>query len=124
MTFEESWALIKACPLYYERDPEENQEGRHFILMNDVWGWAWADEFEINDENICEVAKLYDSYGFCGLLYYQSKERKSSEFTDNNRIIQFVQNEERIKKEEPNHNKRAYYKASYIIDGNIEGDKK
>jgi hypothetical protein len=56
------------------------------------------------------------------LLYYTTEadpRYTSSEFTDNNRFLQFVQNEERIRKEQPDYNKRGYYKAEYRIDGNI-----
>lgn len=117
---EEAWALMKACPHYYH-DPEERPD-YHSIMMNDVWGWASAGGYEVTDKNVRRVAQLYDRYGFAGLVYYQTEadpRYKASEFTDNNRFLQFVQNEERIRKEVPDYNKRGYHKAAYQIDGII-----
>lgn len=116
----EAWALMKACPSYYH-DAEERPH-YHSIMMSDVWGWACADGFTLTDANIERVAELYNRYGFPGLLYYQTEadpRYKSSEFTDNNRFLQFVQNEERIRKEQPDYNKRGYYKAAYAISGDL-----
>jgi len=112
MSKTEAWALIKAMPNYLE--PSEEGNG-HFINMNDVWGWACADGIEVTDENVERIAELYDQYGFGGLLYFQAGETESSEFHDNNRFLEFVRNEERIRKEVPDSNKRAYHKESYTI---------
>lgn len=119
MSNEEAWALVKANPCYYH-DAEESP--KHGMIMNDVWGWACADGFDVSDENIVRVAELLFRYGFCGLLYYQAIELNQyfrSEFTDNNRSLQFVIQEEAIRKEVPDSNKRAYAKRSYVVDGEI-----
>ena len=115
----DAWKLVKAIPSYYH-DPEESP--RHFLSMGDVWAWACADCIVVTDENVERIARLYDHYGFAGLLYYcvEAEGYTASEFTDNNRMIQFVANEERIRKEVPDYNKRAYSKQSYTIDGEIE----
>ena len=114
----EAWKLIEACPNYYHDEEEGPQK---YINMNDVWGWAYSVAIVLTDENVVRIAELYDNYGFAGLLYFQveSGEFFHSEFEDNNRRIQFVANEERILKEQPSSNNRAYYKTSYQIDGNI-----
>lgn len=111
MTKDEAWAFIKASPDYLEPD----EDGKHFINMNDAWGWACADGIEVTDENVERIAELYSRYGFGGLLYFQSDERGRSEFHDNNRFLDFVRNEERILKEIPDSNKRAYHKKIYTI---------
>ena len=119
MNREEAWQLMRACPDYFYDEEEGPTE---FILMNDIWGWAWADDITLNDDNICRVAELYHIYGSCGLLYYciETKRYTKSEFTDINRMIQFVQNEERIIAEIPEGNKRVYEKEEYIINGEIK----
>lgn len=50
-------------------------------------------------------------------MYWHSIQEKDmrSEFHDNNRAIDFVRNEERIRKEVPDYNKRAYYKTKYVL---------
>ena len=90
--------------------------------MGDVWAWACADCIVLTDENVVRVAELYDRYGFPGFLFFkiEAEGYTKSEFTDNNRFIQFVQNEERIRKECPDYNKRAYFKTQYTIDGEIK----
>lgn len=96
------------------------KEGKYYINMNDVWAWALSDGEYINNENeIKEIAKLFKDYGWCGILYWVSKKNNGmrSEFYDNNRMIEFVENEERIKKEVPDYNERAYHKTSYTIKG-------
>lgn len=114
----EAWKLLQACPDYYH-DAEEGPS--KLINMGDVWAWAYAGCIVLTDENVVRVAELYNRYGFPGLLYYQIEADgyTKSEFTDNNRMIQFVTNEERIRKECPDYNKRAYFKAEYKIDGVI-----
>ena len=115
MTLEEAWAIVKAMPKYFH-EPDEGPG--HLIIMNDVWGWACADGLEVNDANVQRIAELFCRYGFGGLLYYQGVEVEGgsrSEFADNNRMLDFVTNEERIRKEVPESNKRAYFKTSYVV---------
>ena len=119
MEAEEAWALLKACPLY-RHDPEDSPH--HYIIMSDVWAWALGDAIKLTDENVVRVAELYDRYGFCGLLYHEIERGRytCSEFTDYNRMIQFVENEERIRREVTDLNRRGYHKAEYTITGEIE----
>jgi len=114
MDRDEAWALMKCCPDYWHF-PEDTPE--HWINMNDVWCWACSDGLELTDENVVEVATLYNLYGFCGLLYYQAKTEgiDRSEFEDNTRFLEFVRAEEAIRAEVPDSNKRAYHKASYTL---------
>ena len=118
-----AWAMIKAIPAYYH-DPEEGPE--HLILMNDVWAWATSCSIDVTDDNAIRIAQLYNEYGFCGLLYYQgveldrlgapnAPETRYAEFEDIQRFVEFVVAEERIKKEVPDYNKRAYAKRQYVI---------
>ena len=52
-------------------------------------------------------------------MYWMSKKHDNmrSEFYHYNRMIEFVENEEHIKKKYPNESARAYHKASYKIRG-------
>jgi hypothetical protein len=115
----EAWKLLSACPNYY-CDNEETPKYR-CITMNDVWGWACSDGIDLTDDNVVRIAELYNRYGFGGFLYYQVEigEWSGSEFTDNNRFIQFVAQEETVRRLVPDSNKRAYHKTEYTIDGKI-----
>lgn len=108
----EAWGLIKATHEYYF---DEEGAHQHFIVMNDVWGWATSDCFRVNDENVGELSRLYGAYGRAGFFYYQADvldEYKDSEFEDVSRALNFVRQEERIRKEYP----KAYYaKCSYTL---------
>ena len=58
-------------------------------------------DFEyVSDEELPKVANLFWNYGWCGILYWASKKNNGmkSEFFDNNRFIEFVENEEKIMK--------------------------
>lgn len=125
MNKEEAWAVLKATSYYYEDEYQEAKpEERHMMIMNDTWGWACADGFYLTDENVVRVAMLFVRYGHGGLLYFQHKDLEGgklvSEFTDINRHLQFVINEERIREELPGSGERAYTKRSYTIDGELK----
>ncbi len=120
------WDIVKVIPSFYDmmEDAEPGElihiDEKYFISMSDVWAWATSDGFFVNNSNVKRIAELFQRYGFCGLLYYQQyelKHWKCSEFTDNNRMIQFVYNEEKIRKEVPDYNKRGYAKYTYTITG-------
>ena len=87
------------------------------INMNDTWAWALSWIPEVPHEEVKEVARLFRTYGRAGLMYWHSCHEKNmrSEFEDNNRMIDFVRNEERIRQEVPDHNNRAFHKATYTI---------
>ncbi len=122
MTIEEARKLLEAANVFYYNESEKEcadswPEESQILNQNDVWGWAMSWGEKIQDEELPEVAMLFSNYGWCGLLYWTSEKHNQmrSEFEDNNRYIDFVRNEERIRKEVPDHNKRAYHKESYIL---------
>lgn len=96
---------------------ESLEGGKLTLNMNDTWGWALAWNPTVTPEQLPEVARLFRDYGRAGLLYWHSQQEGGmrSEFHDNNRMLDFVANEERIRKEVPDSNKRAYHKAQYTL---------
>lgn len=101
-------------------DPEEIEDlkwGLQVINLNDTWAWACSDCQKVEDEELPELAQLFWYYGYCGVLYWAAKKGGilASQFLDINRFIEFVENEERIKIEEPDWNKRAFYKSVYTL---------
>ena len=117
MTEQDATALLKAAGLFYPDDPEDNPEGRLILNMNDVWGWATAWGEEVPKDKLTVVAGLFSEYGWPGVLYWVSEQHDGmrSEFHDNNRFIDFVRNEEKLRKEVPDSNKRAYTKLKYTL---------
>lgn len=76
--------------------------GKLSLNMNDTWAWACSDLPGVPEEQIVEAARLFRSYGFAGLMYWytlQPDGPKQSEFHHNNRAVEFVSNEERIRRE-------------------------
>ena len=116
-SMKESVALLENAHVFYPTD--EDEVGAHVLNMNDTWMWASAWGEKVEDAELPEVAELFWRYGNAGLLYWVSKKHGGmrSEFYDNNRAIEFVEQEEQIRKELPDSNKRAYYKTSYQIKG-------
>ena len=120
---EEEVASMKGC--YKPEDwPKEEKFWREemsampqTLNMNDVWAWALADCYRVPDEELIECAELMWRYGWAGILYFVSSKTNAqrSEFHDNNRMIDFVANEERIRKEKPGSSERAYFKTSYTL---------
>lgn len=96
---------------------DDDPEARLWLNLNDTIAWAFAAGVTIEHAEEKEVARLFREYGWPGLLYWGFKRLKIewSEFEDNNRFIRFVANEERIKQEEPDWDKRGYYVASYTL---------
>jgi hypothetical protein len=119
-SIEDSRKLLEQADLfYYNSDEEESQSGecRQMLNMNDVWGWACADGQTVSDDQLQEVADLFWRYGWCGILYWVSKQNDNcrSEFFDNNRFIDFVEQEEKLRKEIPDSSTRAYKNITYEI---------
>lgn len=115
---EDSRKLLEQANLfYYNSDEEEADECRQMLNMNDVWAWACADGQEVSDDQLQEVADLFWRYGWCGVLYWVSQQNNNcrSEFFDNNRFIDFVEQEEKIRKEIPDSSTRAYRDIVYEI---------
>lgn len=116
MTPKDALRLLENAGVFYEDDTDSPT---HTLNMNDTWCWASAWGEEVPDDALVEVAQLFWRYGNAGLLYWVSKKHNGmrSAFYDNNRAIEFVENEERIRREVPDSDKRAYHKESYIIAG-------
>ncbi len=121
---QQAFEFLKAMGIFfidYDDDTFEDVEltidSELILNQNDVWAWGCAMGELVKREEIPELADLAMRYGWCGILYWVSKKNNDlrSEFVDNNRFIDFVANEERIRKEEPDIDKRAYYKVSYTI---------
>ena len=89
----------------------------YYINFNDVWAWALSDGETLRKEEIEQVYDLFWRYGWCGVLYWASKRNEDmlSEFHDNNRFIEFVRQEEELKKKVPDSDKRAYTKLKYTV---------
>jgi len=115
--------LLQQAGLFYmdsdETDDEDYDKFKQMLNMSDVWCWACADGEDVPDEELIELKRLFCTYGRCGVLYWVSKRNDNmrSEFYNNNRYIEFVENEERIRKEYPGSSERAYHKTSYTITG-------
>jgi len=115
LSIEDARKLLMVAGVFFSSDEEE--DGYQTLNMNDVWCWACAWGEPVSDEELPEVARLFIQYGEAGLLYWVSErhDQMRSEFEDNNRFIDFVRNEERIRREEPDWDKRGYYKSSYTL---------
>jgi hypothetical protein len=116
MNKDEALKLLEASGIFFDIDCEV---GEHTINLNDVFGWACADMEKVEEPELITVANLFYKYGWCGVLYWVSEKRggERSEFLDNNRFIDFVKNEEKLIKQEPDTDKRAYLKYSYKLGG-------
>jgi hypothetical protein len=99
MTIDRARILLRMSGFLFEEDDEENPKLKQTINLNDTWSWACADGEYVPDEELSEVANLFLSYGYCGILYWVSEKRNQckSEFHDINRLIEFVRSEERIR---------------------------
>jgi hypothetical protein len=123
-TIEEARAVLQRSGCLYDRDysDPEDDTPEQTINLNDTWAWAYACCQEIKDDELIEVAELFRRYGYCGLLYWAANKQdiKRSEFEDITRFIDFVRNEEAIRKEVPDSNKRAYAKREYTLGKKYE----
>lgn len=112
--------LLNDAGVFFSYDPEDedtNQKMAQTLNLNDVWCWACADGEYVTDEELPRVAELFFRYGWAGILYWVSErsEGKPSEFHDNNRFIEFVRQEEQLRKDVPDFNERAYKKIRYTL---------
>lgn len=108
--------LLLAADLVWGKD-EDSPDGDQILNMNDVWGWAISWGEHVPDEELPAVLALVRRYGYCGALYWVSErhDHMRSEFEDVNRFVEFVRQEEMIRKEVPDSSARAYAKRSYLI---------
>lgn len=94
----EARTLLRAADVFYHNGDEDDEDWgeRDTLNFNDTWCWASAWGQRVPEDELPEVARLFRSYGRCGLLYWMSEinQQMRSEFHDNNRFIDFVRNEE------------------------------
>lgn len=116
MTVDTARALLVAADVFCGPDNEDPTMAQT-LNMNDVWGWATAWGEYVPDSELVEVAQLFYSYGWCGILYWMSERHghMRSEFEDINRFVDFVRQEEALTKEIPNSSSRAYAKRTYTL---------
>ena len=119
-TVDEARELLEKAKVFFDvdnDDPPEEQSYRQTLNLSDTWGWACAFSQHVPDEKLPEVAQLFWRYGWAGILYWVSEQHGGirSEFHDINRFVDFVRHEERIRKEVPNSDQRAYTKLRYEL---------
>jgi len=102
-------SLLEKAGVFIEPD-DDGPDTSQVLNMSDVWAWGCADGEEVPDEELPRVAELFFRYGWCGILYWASERRGGvvSEFCDNNRFVEFVRAEEKLREEVPDDTKRAY----------------
>lgn len=110
----EAKQLLELAGVLY---PEDEDTKGLVLNMNDTWGWATAWGEPIPEDKVVEVATLFERYGSCGLLFWVSEQHEAmrSEFKDINRFVDFVRQEEKLRKDLPDSNKRAYKKVTYTL---------
>ena len=116
-TIEKARKLLTEAELFDVIVDDDDEKFKQTLNMNDVWGWATADGESVPDEDLPKVAELFWRYGWAGILYWVSERHDgmTSEFHDNNRFIEFVRNEEQLRKEIPDSSTRAYKQISYTL---------
>lgn len=114
--------FLQLAELFYCNHPSDMEEGDdpkllQTLNMNDTWAWASGWGEYVPDDELPEVARLFCRYGWCGVLYWMSErhEQMRSKFHDINRFVDFVRNEERIRKEVPDSSDRAFEKRTYVL---------
>ncbi len=111
--------FLRSAGVFFDADDGEDPKWAQMLNMNDQWGWACSEGEFVPDDKLPEVARLFWRYGFPGLLYWYSEQNGQcrSEFQDNNRFVDFVRHEERLRQEVPSSNERAYKRLSYTLGG-------
>jgi len=116
-TIEDARKLLNAADVFYDADDEDDENIKQTLNMNDTWGWAMAMGEYVPDEKLPEVALLFWQYGFAGLLYWVSEQNGGmrSEFPAYNRHLDFVKNEQKMRKKFTESSKWAYAKTRYKL---------
>jgi len=118
-TIESSRELLKNAKVFFDcSDPDDDPMESQMLNLNDAFYWACSDGEHVADKELARVAELFWTYGYAGIMYWvivEKRGKESVEFVDVNRKIEFVKNEEAIRKEEPSSSKRAYLKRQYTI---------
>ena len=111
----DSRAMLTAAQVFFDDDGETPSQ---MLNLNDAFYWGCADGESVSDEELPRLAELFWLYGNAGIAYWVAVEKRGGEtpeFVDVRRQIEFVKNEEEIRREEPNHSRRAYLKKQYTI---------
>jgi hypothetical protein len=131
-TVEEARALLTAAKVFYDPDPDEAYDDRaenegvgwgQTLNLNDTFAWACADGEPVSDADLPRVAQLFYRYGWCGILYWVTREKRTggdnpnwmAEFLDVRRFIEFVEHEEQLRRDELSDSKRAYRRLAYTL---------
>jgi hypothetical protein len=110
--------LTKADIFFGCDDPEDDPKWAQMINLNDAFCWACSDAEYVEDSELPRLAELFWRYGNAGVNYWVLVEKRGGEkpeFVDVQRQVEFVTQEEAIRKEEPSSSKRAYLKRQYTI---------
>lgn len=110
--------LTKADIFFGYDDPDDDPKFAQTINLNDAFYWACSDGEYVEDDELPRLAELFFRYGYCGVMYWVAVEKRGGEtpeFLDVRRQIEFVTQEEAIRKELPSSSKRAYTKRQYTI---------
>lgn len=112
-----AFEFLKSTGIFFGRDEDEEEKWDRMINLNDVWGWACSDGHEVPMDQMPELCRLYNAYGWCGVLYFVSEREggHGSEFHHYSRMIEFVRKEEAIRVKHKNHSAYAYDKQSYTV---------
>lgn len=110
--------LTKAGIFFGCDDPDDDPKYAQMINLNDAFYWACSDAEYVEDSELPRLAELFFRYGNAGVNYWVLIEKRGGEkpeFVDVQRQVEFVTQEEAIRKEEPSSSKRAYLKRQYTI---------
>ena len=94
--------LLRESGIFYndnisELDAGDDPQSIRLINLNDTFWWGTAYCQFLPDDKIEELSNLFFKYGWCGVLYWCSKQEEiKPEFENVIRSIQFVENEELI----------------------------
>lgn len=116
--------LRQAGLFYYDHVDELEDDEETSILrslnLNDTFWWASAYSEQVEDSEIDTLYTLFQDYGWCGVVYWAAKKGNiTAEFNHVTRMIQFVENEERIKAAAGSSSAYAYSKETYTLGKTI-----
>jgi hypothetical protein len=103
---------------FSELDEDDDPSALRALNLNDTFWWATGYSMFVPDDKIEELDRLFSNYGWCGVLYWVSKNDEhfaQPEFNSVRRMISFVDNEERILTACKSSSEYAYSKDSYKI---------
>lgn len=118
-TIESAKELLTVAEIFFGcSDTEDDPKFAQTVNLNDAFYWACSDAEYVDDSEVPRLAELFWRYGNAGVYYWVLVEKRGGEkpeFVDVQRQVEFVAQEEAIRKEEPSSSKRAYLKRQYTI---------